>query len=338
MRVYIDPKFSNDVNARLIYLCVGMSPYAQLIVDRVNIYCVTSDVVDYVCPPRMRRYIDPECLEKMKGRIKEFMDRFSEEVSEVESIERVFEKFWGVISECRTSWGVEIFRACYKNLDISEARELEKFGVSAEPGPNIFLAIDRIKTSAMNISKKIGTQIKEAFIGVLALSLVHETFHAYTDISGKKYSYEVWHTIIEESLATYTEYLYVKRRFIPIFIADMENMPLEYRAWEYWRVHAPNRILHNIVSRCWAQSAVIPQCVVLYPIFHSIFWPIPVGVPSPGYPHFIDILHEYFAMLGPGWHRFFHEVILPALKLSKQKQEILWQLLAINILKYMLRI
>ena len=336
MDVYIDPKFSNDVSTRLIYLYVGMSPYAQLVADRVNIYCVTNDVMDYVCPPEARRYIDPECLESMKEKIKELIDNLPEEILKTKSIDEALDKIWGIISECRTWWGIEVSRACYRNLSASEAQELEKSGVPAKTGPSIFLAIDRIKASATNISKKINTQSKKTFSGVLALSLIHETFHACTDANGKKYSNEIWHVIIEESLATYMEYLYVKRSFIPIFIADTEDQPFEYRAWEYWRIHAPSRILCNIISHCWARDSMIPAYIPVLPIWY-LADVMPVRLRYRVY--YWDLFHAFFADLDPKWHRLFHEVIWSMLRTSPQKLvTFLWKIIALCIIKYMLRI
>ena len=331
MIVYISDEFTGLVDKEMVYSSVGLSPYAQLIVDNVNVYCADSKVIDYVCPPSLRRYQDPKCVKRMKERIKEFFEKFPEYIRRYESLEEAVDAIFKLISECAIYWGIEVARSCYVNLSSVKAKEMEeKFGIQIRAGPSIFIAVDRVNECAKNISKKLGIPQERAFRAVFDISTIHETFHAYTDLNEKKYTNQIWHVLIEESLATYTTYLNIEKNQTPTFLADMETMPFEYIAWEYWRTFTPTKTVNSIINYCWAKDTLKPLIIPSCPIIWSkrIIY-------RQGYIY--EVLHEIFAMSGPEYHRIFHDYIVPILR-SKKPITIIWKLLALHILKYMLRI
>ena len=127
MRVYVSKEFSHLVDNETIYRCLAKSPHAQLVFDRVNLYCVDSETVDSLCPPELRKYIDPRCLYGLKEKIREPLLKIREMLPfEIEEprMESLLDEIWGLISECEKTWGISVARACYINSKETSRKSL----------------------------------------------------------------------------------------------------------------------------------------------------------------------------------------------------------------------
>lgn len=155
MNIFIDSSFSKLVDKNLIYELLSISPYAQLIIDRVNVYCLESEIFDLICPPK--KYIDPTCLREKRCVIQKMVASINE-VSEF--IETVLRDFWRHISECERPWAN---RGCYVHLDPKDVSILRDKGIQAHIGPSILLAIDRVQESADKINRKLNIEERDTF-------------------------------------------------------------------------------------------------------------------------------------------------------------------------------
>gem|GEM_PF-2150158 len=145
---------------------------------------------------------------------------------------------------------------------------------------------------------------------LLETSLVHEAFHTFTDLSGKKYSRETWYRLIEESLANYSVFLSLNEHSKPSYLVDNRKQPLEYRAWEYWATHAAGMEGYTLVSRCWIGSTLCP-------------WPIP-------FPMMYLLHHPKL------WLEWWYEIY--RLRRRIRKEDTFWKVIAADIIAYALGI
>ena len=163
---------------------------------------------------------------------------------------------------------------------------------------------------------------------------MHETFHAFTDLNGRRYIGEIWFRIMEESLANYTAYLAIRDSNELIFLFDAQKQPFEYRCWVVWRNIVPPPAFLSI-STSWARNA--PEYLLILPFY----WLSLVN------PHFILLyqalcptsmrLFEVLQVLyriyrwDPVMHEFFHYVIEPLLY-GGTSLDTYWKFLALGVL------
>ncbi len=237
VQIFVDDDFQHYVSKDLIYRIVLSSPFHQLVFDSVSIYCVDSKVLDNICPPERVKGIPRGNLRDVKDKLEECLDRIEEASKESKPIEEISEIVDRCIDDISESERVIVAKACYVNLggDICVFLR-EKFGIDASAGPGIFVAVNRALHNAELISSQIGHhKYRAIFLNVFRSLLIHETFHAFTDLNGLKYCDEVWFRFFEESLAEYTAYLHLSNFGRIVFGIESREKPIEYKAWVVWR-------------------------------------------------------------------------------------------------------
>ena len=164
------------------------------------------------------------------------------------------EQVWEVLRKCeRETWTISIARGCYKRINSIDRNKLKKeYNLQLSNGPHIFVAFDRVEESAKEISEYLGIDSSRSIGDILTITLVHETFHVFTDLNGREYLGEPWFRIIEKSLANYTAYLAIENTSKAIFLLDTEKQPMEYKCWSAWRNTSQEEFFW--ISLSWARK------------------------------------------------------------------------------------
>jgi len=331
MDIIIMDRFKNKVNRHMIFESVSFSPFASLVMEKVNIVVADKEVVDFICPPEKKKFLDPECIFGLRKRISEHLKR---EIMLRRSLREISERVWRNLKGCeREIWTISIARGCYKRVNSNDQYKLrEEFDIDIPKEPSIFVAFDRVEDSADYIAKQLGIAFSRALENVLTITLVHETFHAFTDLNGRQYAEETWFKIIEESLANYTAYLAIRDDDKFIFLFDVQKQPIEYRCWVVWRnIVLPPVFL--LISTLWAKN--IPEYLLIPPFnWLSLISPVSIlfyqAMHYPRHAWLLKGLHRIYRW-NPVTYEFFHDIIEPMLHDIISPDEY-WRLLALGIL------
>ena len=236
----------------------------ELVSLRAPVYLVSSSFMDRVCPPRKVCY-HPTSAEE----VREALNRIAEE------LRRLREKFsdpsqlWSILDESRrvidrvadeaasrvkpTECTLLVAMGCYRRVQPCESLH------GVEPGPAIFIDVDRLEVVAQELEVMIGANLdshEKRWLreGLLSEVIAHEHVHSLCDAGpsdspSRRLQDTFFGRVIEESLATYYgvkhSHLYGLGRQALRFMITAKQ-PLEYRVfwkWEVFSEHFVDQIL-----------------------------------------------------------------------------------------------
>lgn len=208
---------TSDVESRL----VRRLDFLQDVFWNTPVYLINELLMDKIAPPRA--YLHPEC-------VRDILTSQDENTN----VNTLLEK----LERCRDSrnyalMGVYIYEVSGLITDIEEA-----CGVPINSGSAIFVCNERVDSFCSSLSSEISSYFtdKRRFEIIFHKVAIHELAHAFMDGSSKKRaeSGEIWHTVIEESLANAVAFEHFSPSETVVAGKSMAVQPLEYRGYGYW--------------------------------------------------------------------------------------------------------
>ncbi len=338
INVWIDSRYNNYISKQEVFKYLTISPFYHLLYNNnVHVYLTDSNVVDEICPPERRKFLDVETIKKQELPLFRFHEETREEYKK-EYLKKTIDEFWKKLKEYEKRYPV---LGCYCNCITDDLIYELSHKIPLVKKPSIFIAVDRCLNVARNLNStgliiSTTTSSQQNVINIaksiIKSALIHETFHAFTDLNGKHYRNESWFKLIEESLANAVAYGFINKRDKIIFEEISSKQPLEYQAYKYWW----NRLKHKseLMTTChiWLRDNLYGVPFMIYPL---IFFFIPAILPIEGYRRLlIEILHEM--SIRYGFHEFFHKVIGPMIIYGKISNiDIMWKLFGMVMIYYL---
>ena len=285
-------KIGRDIEA----FCLGNS-WLYNLVPGIRIYLVSPETMDRVCPPERCRAISMDRL----GRVRELTSLFLEHPS-IENLDRLFRE-------------LDSLSSYIKALGCFVARRATDLDVEL---PAIFIAPERVWEASERIAPRLGIDVEKVFRYVMRSIVSHELSHAVTwslsdgatyDLYGK----EIYVRLLEECVAQLAAYLNQPREdpYTYTMVIDLlsRDTSIEYNLWRTALpyIHTPD-LLHIFIH-------MYTNLVAGKPLRTTILIPLsPPLIPLPLRPryfllYYYDVLHLYFASLGPEWHNLFHKIV-----------------------------